>query len=108
MLGCAAVKPLGRNAAGEALAEFSAFCVHPTFRGSGKGDSFLEYLGGSFPMCLQYSYNSWCRAISLVPPASESRCTSNSGTHGRFDLEALQTSLRACGREPGYGGGVEA
>ncbi|GAB4815046.1 hypothetical protein N2152v2_002092 [Parachlorella kessleri] len=44
VLGCAAVKPLGRNAVGEALAEFSAFCVHPTFRGSGKGDSFLEYL----------------------------------------------------------------
>lgn len=47
MLGCAAVKPLG-NAEGAEVAELSAFCVHPAYRGGGKGDSLLEYLG-AFP-----------------------------------------------------------
>ena len=46
MLGCAAVKPLGRNAAGQAVAELGAFVVHPAYRGGGKGDSMLLYLGG--------------------------------------------------------------
>lgn len=44
VLGCAMVKPLGANAAGQEVGELAAFCVHPTFRGSGKGDSLLEYL----------------------------------------------------------------
>ena len=44
MLGCATVRPLGRNAAGESTAELAAFCVHPVYRGTGKGDSLLEYL----------------------------------------------------------------
>lgn len=45
VLGCAAVKPLGCNAEGAEVAELSAFCVHPAYRGGGKGDSLLEYLG---------------------------------------------------------------
>lgn len=45
VLGCAAVKPLGCNADGAEVAELSAFCVHPAYRGGGKGDSLLEYLG---------------------------------------------------------------
>lgn len=44
VLGCAAVKPLGCNAEGAEVAELSAFCVHPAYRGGGKGDSLLEYL----------------------------------------------------------------
>jgi ribosomal protein S18 acetylase RimI-like enzyme len=46
VLGCAAMKPLGRNAEGDEVAELAAFCVHPSYRGGGKGDSLLEYLGG--------------------------------------------------------------
>ncbi|KAL4539039.1 hypothetical protein Ndes2437A_g02018 [Nannochloris sp. 'desiccata'] len=38
------VKPLGRGPAGESVAELAAFCVHPDYRGGGKGDSLLEYL----------------------------------------------------------------
>ncbi len=52
VLGCAAVKPLGCNAEGAEVAELSAFCVHPAYRGGGKGDSLLEYLGA-------------CRAVRL-------------------------------------------
>jgi GNAT superfamily N-acetyltransferase len=39
------MKPLGRNAEGALVAELAAFCVHPAYRGGGKGDSLLEYLG---------------------------------------------------------------
>eukprot|EP00887_Chlorella_sp_A99_P006828 scaffold2.g6828.t1 len=51
VLGCAMVKPLGANAAGQEVGELAAFCVHPTFRGSGKGDSLLEYLVVLFSTC---------------------------------------------------------
>ncbi|KAL4552786.1 hypothetical protein Ndes2526B_g02695 [Nannochloris sp. 'desiccata'] len=34
----------GRGPAGESVAELAAFCVHPDYRGGGKGDSLLEYL----------------------------------------------------------------
>lgn len=44
VLACATVKPLGKSAQGEEVAELAAFCVHPEYRGSGKGDSLLEYL----------------------------------------------------------------
>jgi amino-acid N-acetyltransferase len=44
LLACATVKPLGRGPAGESVAEVAAFCVHPDYRGGGKGDSLLEYL----------------------------------------------------------------
>lgn len=54
VLGCATVKPLGQNEAGDELAELAAFCIHPAFRGGGKGDSLLEYLGNSCGGCLTY------------------------------------------------------
>lgn len=44
LLACATVKPLGRGRDGELVAEVAAFCVHPEYRGGGKGDSLLEYL----------------------------------------------------------------
>lgn len=44
ILACAAMKPLGKGMNGEEIAEIAAFCVHPDYRGSGKGDSLLEYL----------------------------------------------------------------
>ena len=44
LLACATVKPLGRGRDGELVAEIAAFCVHPEYRGGGKGDSLLEYL----------------------------------------------------------------
>ncbi|KAL4423548.1 hypothetical protein ABPG77_006571 [Micractinium sp. CCAP 211/92] len=44
VLGCAAMKPLGRNAEGDDVAELGAFVVHASYRGGGKGDSLLEYL----------------------------------------------------------------
>lgn len=44
VLGCAAMKPLGLNEEGVQVAELAAFCVHPSYRGGGKGDSLLEYL----------------------------------------------------------------
>lgn len=44
LLACASVTPLGKGAAGKEVAELAAFCVHPEYRGGGKGDSLLEYL----------------------------------------------------------------
>jgi len=44
VLACATVKPLGLGNGGEEVAELAAFCVHPDYRGGGKGDSLLEYL----------------------------------------------------------------
>ena len=39
------VKPLGLDAEGNKVSELAAFCVHPSYRGSGRGDSMLDYLG---------------------------------------------------------------
>ncbi|KAK9810524.1 hypothetical protein WJX72_012135 [[Myrmecia] bisecta] len=44
VFGCAMVKPLGEDTDGEVVVELAAFCIHPEFRGAGRGDSFLEYL----------------------------------------------------------------
>lgn len=44
ILACATVRQLGSGANGEVVAELAAFCVHPDYRGGGKGDSLLEYL----------------------------------------------------------------
>jgi amino-acid N-acetyltransferase len=44
LLACAYVRPLGLNDSGEQVAELGAFCVHPEYRGGGKGDTLLEYL----------------------------------------------------------------
>ncbi|EFN52161.1 hypothetical protein CHLNCDRAFT_7287, partial [Chlorella variabilis] len=51
VLGCAAMKPLGRNGEGDEVAELAAFCVHPSYRGGGKGDSLLEYLESDAAQC---------------------------------------------------------
>lgn len=39
------VKPLGAGCDNEVVSEVAAFCVHPDYRGSGRGDSLLAYLG---------------------------------------------------------------
>ncbi|KAL0055755.1 hypothetical protein WJX82_004086 [Trebouxia sp. C0006] len=44
VLGCAMVKPLGPGCDNELVSELAAFCVHPDYRGSGRGDSLLAYL----------------------------------------------------------------
>lgn len=45
VLACAMVKPLGAGCDNEVVSELAAFCVHPDYRGSGRGDSLLAYLG---------------------------------------------------------------
>eukprot|EP00798_Chlamydomonas_sp_ICE-L_P014642 gene14642-20678_t len=44
VLACALIVPLGDAADGVAVAELGAFCVDPAFRGSGRGDSMLDYV----------------------------------------------------------------
>lgn len=44
LLACASMRPLGQNNDGDMVAELGAFCVHPEYRGGGKGDTLLEYL----------------------------------------------------------------
>ena len=45
LLACAHVRSLGRSeSTGLMVSELSAFCVHPDYRGSGKGDSLLQYV----------------------------------------------------------------
>jgi len=45
LLACAYVRPLGvSEATGKTVSELGAFCVHPDYRGGGKGDSLLQYL----------------------------------------------------------------
>ena len=43
VLGCVMVKPVGIDSQGKHVSELAAFCVHPSYRGSGRGDSLLEY-----------------------------------------------------------------
>lgn len=44
LLACASMRPLGQNNDGDMVAELGAFCVHPEYRGGGKGDTLLEYI----------------------------------------------------------------
>lgn len=44
VLACALIVPLGEAADGTLVAEVGAFCVDPVFRGSGRGDSMLDYV----------------------------------------------------------------
>jgi len=44
VLGCALLLPLGADESGIPVAEVGAFCVDPAFRGSGRGDSMLDYV----------------------------------------------------------------
>jgi len=45
LLACAHVRSLGKSEnSGLMVSELSAFCVHPDYRGSGKGDALLQYV----------------------------------------------------------------
>jgi amino-acid N-acetyltransferase len=44
LMGCAMLLPLGCTDEGVSVAEVGAFCVDPLFRGSGRGDSMLDYV----------------------------------------------------------------
>lgn len=44
VLGCAAIRDLGDSADGVRVAELGAFCVHPSYRRAGFGDSLLDYV----------------------------------------------------------------
>jgi len=44
VMGCALLLPLGLDEEGVCVAELGAFCVDPAFRGSGRGDSLLDYV----------------------------------------------------------------
>ena len=44
VLACALLQPLGASADGVQCGELAAFCVHPAYRGSGRGDSLLDYV----------------------------------------------------------------
>jgi N-acetylglutamate synthase-like GNAT family acetyltransferase len=44
VLACALLQELGASADGVECGELAAFCVHPSYRGSGRGDSLLDYV----------------------------------------------------------------
>jgi len=44
VLACAQLKNLGTNSAGMKCAEVAAFCVDPSYRNGGRGDSLLDYI----------------------------------------------------------------
>eukprot|EP00798_Chlamydomonas_sp_ICE-L_P013637 gene13637-19519_t len=44
LLGCALLVPLGTTDDGTTVAEIGAFCIDPSVRGSGRGDSMLDYV----------------------------------------------------------------
>ncbi len=45
LLACAMLRPLGQGPDSVSCAELAAFCVHSAYRGSGRGDSLLDFLG---------------------------------------------------------------
>ena len=44
VLACVLMQPLGKSPDGVECAELAAFCVHPSYRGSGRGDSLLDFV----------------------------------------------------------------
>ena len=44
VLACVCLRPLGATEDGIECGELAAFCVHPSYRGSGRGDSLLDYV----------------------------------------------------------------
>ena len=44
VLACVLVQPLGQSGDNTQCGELAAFCVHPSYRGSGRGDSLLDYV----------------------------------------------------------------
>lgn len=50
ILACVLLQDLGKSADGLRCGELAAFCVHPSHRGSGRGDSLLDYVEQSARM----------------------------------------------------------
>lgn len=50
ILACVLLQDLGQSADGMRCGELAAFCVHPSHRGSGRGDSLLDYVEQSARM----------------------------------------------------------
>ena len=44
VLACVCLQPLGATEDGIECGELAAFCVHPSYRGSGRGDSLLDFV----------------------------------------------------------------
>ena len=44
VLACVCLQPLGATEDSIECGELAAFCVHPSYRGSGRGDSLLDYV----------------------------------------------------------------
>ena len=44
VLACVLLQPLGPSEDGTECGELAAFCVHPSYRGAGRGDSLLDYV----------------------------------------------------------------
>ncbi len=44
VLACVLLQPLGPSEDGTQCGELAAFCVHPSYRGAGRGDSLLDYV----------------------------------------------------------------
>jgi amino-acid N-acetyltransferase len=44
VLACALLLELGASSDGVLCGELAAFCVHPSYRGAGRGDSLLDYV----------------------------------------------------------------
>ncbi len=44
VLACVLLLPLGPSEDGTQCGELAAFCVHPSYRGAGRGDSLLDYV----------------------------------------------------------------
>ena len=44
VLACCLLHDLGRAEDGIHCGEVAAFCVHPSYRGTGRGDSLLDYV----------------------------------------------------------------
>ena len=60
LLGCAMLQPLERGSDGVKSAELAAFCVHPSYRGSGRGDSLLDFLGELVLGYWRYTFPIFC------------------------------------------------
>lgn len=76
VLACAQLRALGASASGEyeCVAEIAAFCVHPEFRGTGRGDSLLDWTeqdarcqGFDLIVLLTTRTADWFQAREFVP-----------------------------------------
>lgn len=76
VLACAQLRSLGASESGEFdhVAEIAAFCVHPEFRGTGRGDSLLDWIeqdarcrGFDLIVLLTTRTADWFQAREFVP-----------------------------------------